>query len=193
MKSQLFMLRSHFPPEKSSAGRRRVWSSDMEKGMIQIYSGEGHGKSPAALGRAVQTACKGEYVVIIQFLKGRGLTESEFVKRLEPEIKIFRFEKSEEDFSLLSDARKEEEIVNIRNGLNFAKKVMNTGECSLLILDEVLGLIDNEIIDVEELRNLLSCKPDEMDIIMTGITLNDEVCMLADEVTKVETMQFKIW
>ncbi len=193
MESQLFMLRSHFPPEKSSAGRRRVWSSDMEKGMIQIYSGEGHGKSPAALGRAVQTACKGEYVVIIQFLKGRGLTESEFVKRLEPEIKIFRFEKSEEDFSLLSDARKEEEIVNIRNGLNFAKKVMNTGECSLLILDEVLGLIDNEIISVEELRNLLSCKPDEMDIIMTGITLNDEVCMLADEVTKVETMQFKIW
>ncbi len=193
MESQLFMLRSHFPPEKSSAGRRRVWSSDMEKGMIQIYSGEGHGKSPAALGRAVQTACKGEYVVIIQFLKGRGLTESEFVKRLEPEIKIFRFEKSEEDFSLLSDDRKEEEIVNIRNGLNFAKKVMNTGECSLLILDEVLGLIDNEIISVEELRNLLSCKPDEMDIIMTGITLNDEVCMLADEVTKVETMQFKIW
>lgn len=193
MESQLFMLRSHFPPEKSSAGRRRVWSSDMEKGMIQIYSGEGHGKSPAALGRAVQTACKGEYVVIIQFLKGRGLTESEFVKRLEPEIKIFRFEKSEEDFSLLSDARKGEEIVNIRNGLNFAKKVMNTGECSLLILDEVLGLIDNEIISVEELRNLLSCKPDEMDIIMTGITLNDEVCMLADEVTKVETMQFKIW
>ena len=193
MESQLFMLRSHFPPEKSSAGRRKVWSSDMEKGMIQIYSGEGHGKSPAALGRAVQTACKGEYVVIIQFLKGRGLTESEFVKRLEPEIKIFRFEKSEEDFSLLSDDRKEEEIVNIRNGLNFAKKVMNTGECSLLILDEVLGLIDNEIISVEELRNLLSCKPDEMDIIMTGITLNDEVCMLADEVTKVETMQFKIW
>lgn len=70
----------------------------MEKGRIQIYSGEGHGKSPAALGRAIQSACEGEYVVIIQFLKGRGLTESEFVKRLEPEIKIFRFEKSVEDF-----------------------------------------------------------------------------------------------
>lgn len=166
---------------------------NMKKGMIQIYSGEGHGKSPAALGRAIQTACNGEYVVIIQFLKGRGLTESEFVKRLEPEIKIFRFEKSEEDFSLLSDACKEEETRNIRNGLNFAKKVMNTGECSLLILDEVLGLIDNGIITVEELKNLLSCRPEEMDIIMTGITLNDEVCMLADEVTKVETMQFKIW
>ena len=121
------------------------------------------------------------------------MTDSEFVKRLEPEIKIFRFEKSDEDFVNLSAERKEEEIRNIRNGLNFAKKVLNTGECSLLILDEVLGLIDNEIINVEELKTLLSAKPEEMDIIMTGITLNDDVCVLADEVTKVETMRFKIW
>ena len=165
----------------------------MGNGMIQIYSGEGHGKSPAALGRAIQTACSGGYVVIIQFLKGRGLAESEFVKRLEPEIKIFRFEKSDEDFMDLSQERQAEECQNIRNGLNFAKKVMNTGECSLLILDEVLGIVDNGIITVEELKNLLSSKPEEMDIIMTGITLNDAVCVLADEVTKVETMQFKIW
>ena len=70
---------------------------------------------------------------------------------------------------------------------------MNTSECSLLIMDEVLGLIDNDIISVEELKALLSSKPEDMDIIMTGISLNDEVCVLADEVTKVETMQFKIW
>jgi cob(I)alamin adenosyltransferase len=165
----------------------------MRKGMIHIYTGEGHGKSPAALGRAVQTACNGEDVVIIQFLKGRGLTDSSFVKRLEPEIKIFRFEKSEEDFSSLSDERKAEEISNIKNGLNFARKVLNTGECSLLILDEVLGLIDNKIITVEELKTLLSTKPEEMDVIMTGIAQNDDVCILADEVTKVETMRFKIW
>lgn len=112
---------------------------------------------------------------------------------MEPEIKIFRFEKSEEDFSKLSDERKAEACGNIRNGLNFAKKILNTGECSLLILDEVLGLIDNGIITVEELKNLLAGKPEEMDIIMTGITINDEVCALADQVTKVETMLYKIW
>lgn len=161
--------------------------------MIHIYSGEGHGKSPAALGRAIQTACNGGNVVIIQFLKGLGLAESEFVKRLEPEIKIFRFEKSDENFMELSEERQAEEKLNIRNGLNFARKVLNTGECSLLILDEVLGLIDNEIIEVEELKGMLSAKPEEMDVIMTGITLNDDVCVLADEVTKVETMRFKIW
>ncbi len=163
----------------------------MEKGMIYIYSGEGHGKSPAALGRALQTACRGENVVIIRFLKGRGLSDSDFVKRLEPEIKIFRFEKSDENFVNLSEERKAEEICNIKNGLNFAKKVMNTDECSLLILDEVLELLDNDIISVQELRTLLLCKPEGMDIIMTGTTSNNEAYPLADEVTKVETVYSK--
>ena len=149
---------------------------DMKKGTIHIYSGDGHGKSPAALGRAVQMACHGDSVVIIQFLKGRGLEDSEFLKRLEPGIKLFRFEKSEEDFSKLSEEQKAEEIFNIKNGLNFAKKVMTTGECDLLILDEVLGLIDNNIITVEDLKNLLDARSDDgMDIIMTGIILNDEI------------------
>ena len=161
--------------------------------MIHIYTGDGRGKSPAALGRAVQAAARGEQVVIIQFLKGKGLEDTEFVRRLEPEIKLFRFEKSDENYEELSEEKKAEEIMNIRNGLNFAKKVLYTGECSLLILDEVLGLIDKGIITVEELKSLLSAKPEEMDIIMTGITLNDRVCALADQVTKVETMHFKIW
>ena len=159
----------------------------MKKGMIYIYSGEGHGKSPAAYGRALQTACRGEDVVIIRFLKGRGLSDSEYIRRLEPEIKIFRFEKSDENFISLSDERKAEEIHNIRNGLNFAKKVMNTDECSLLILDEVLELLNIDIITVEELKNILLCKPDGMDIIMTGETTKEAVYALADEVTKVET------
>lgn len=166
----------------------------MKKGTIHIFSGDGHGKSPAALGKAVQMACSGKNVVVMQFLKGKGLNESDFLKRLEPEIKLFRFEKSQSDFSTLTEEQKAEEICNIRNGLNFAKKVLNTGGCDLLILDEVLGLIDNHIITVEELKQLLetgSCE--NTDIIMTGITLNDEICVLADEVTKLETVKFKIW
>ncbi|MCM1088039.1 MAG: cob(I)yrinic acid a,c-diamide adenosyltransferase [Muribaculaceae bacterium] len=164
----------------------------MKKGMIHIYSGEGHGKTPAALGKALQRACRGENVVIIRFLKGKGMSDSAFVKRLEPEIKIFRFEKSEDDFRYLSEERKAEEISNIRNGLNFAKKVMNTDECDLLILDEILEVLDNGIISVEELKTLMLCKPDGMDVIMTGITLSDEVGMLADEVTRIETVFSKV-
>lgn len=165
----------------------------MDKGMIQIYTGDGHGKSPAALGRAIQAAVQGTNVVIIQFLKGKGLGESDFVKRLEPEIKLFRFEKSEGNFAELPEERKREEIQNIKNGMNYAKKVLSTGECGLLILDEVLGLIEKEIITVEDLKNVLECRSENTDIILTGIALNDEICILADEVSKIETVKFKCW
>ena len=157
---------------------------------IHIYTGDGRGKSPAALGRAVQAAARGEQVVIIQFLKGKGLEETEFVRRLEPEIKLFRFEKSDENYEELSEEKKAEEIMNIRNGLNFAKKVLSTGECNLLILDEVLGLLEKNIIQTEDLTGLLAQKGDT-DVILTGISLNDEVCILADEVSKIETLKFK--
>ena len=165
----------------------------MGQGLVHIYSGDGHGKSPAALGKAVLSAAAGDSVVIIQFLKDKGVNDSEFISRLEPEIKIFRFEKSDVNFEELSEEKKTEEVINIKNGLNFAKKVLTTGECYLLILDEVLGLIDNGIITAEDLKTLLEARDDETDIIMTGISLNDEVCMLADEVSRIETMKFKCW
>lgn len=165
----------------------------MGKGKVYIYTGNGHGKTPAALGRALQAAEKGDSVVIIQFLKGKGLENSEFIRRLEPEIKLFRFEKSDENFQSLSEEEKREAIMNIKNGMNYAKKVLSTGECDLLILDEVLGLIDNQIITEEELHNLVKYKQDDTTIIMTGITLNDDICILADEVSRIETVNFKKW
>lgn len=162
----------------------------MRQGAVHIYSGDGHGKSPAALGKAVMTAASGKSVVIIQFLKGKGLADTEFLYRLEPEIKIFRFEKSDVNFFELSEEKKTEEIINIRNGINFAKKVLATGECDLLILDEILGLIDNDIITVDDLKNVLGARDEETDVILTGISLNDEICMLADEVSKIETIKY---
>lgn len=160
----------------------------MEKGKVQIYGGDGRGKSPAAIGRAIQAAVKGERIVIIQFLKGKGLGDSEFLMRLEPEFKLFRFEKSDENFEDLPEEKKAEEIMNIKNGINFAKKVLCTGEANLLILDEVLGLVEKGILSVEELRSLLKCKNEDTDIIMTGIFINDEICKMADEVTTMKTV-----
>lgn len=164
----------------------------MAKGLIYIYAGDGRGKSPAALGRAVQAAMEGKQVVIIQFLKGKGLMDCEFLRRMEPEIKLFRFEKSDENFEELPEEKKAEEIMNIQNGMNFARKVLTTGECDLLILDEVLGLVEKGIVSVEELKMLLECREDT-GVILTGIKLNDEICVLADEVSKIETVKFKVW
>ena len=164
----------------------------MGKGSIYIYTGDGRGKSSAALGRAIQTAAEGKRVVLIQFLKSKGLGESDFLRRLEPEIKLFRFERLEENFAELPENKKQEEIVNIKNGINFAKKVLATAECDLLVLDEVLGLLERSIISAEEMKALLECRG-ETDVILTGIHLEDDICVLADEVSKIETVKFKVW
>ena len=164
----------------------------MAKGSIYIYSGEGRGKSSAAIGRAVQAATEGKRVVIIQFLKGKGLEDSDFLKRMEPDIKLFRFEKSGENFEQLPEDKKQEEIGNIKNGINFARKVLATGECDLLVLDEVLGLLEKDIVDGVELKGILESREDT-DIILTGINLPDSICILADEVSKIDTVKFKVW
>jgi cob(I)alamin adenosyltransferase len=172
--------------------RKATPEVEMDKGSVYIYTGDGRGKSPAALGRAVQTAVAGGNVVIIQFLKGKGLEDSEFLRRLEPEIKLFRFEKSDENFEELTEERKQEEVCNIKNGICYAKKVLTTGECDLLILDEVLGLVEKGILQAEDLKNLLECRG-SADVILTGINLSDDVCILADEVSRIETVKFKVW
>lgn len=164
----------------------------MDKGTINIYTGEGRGKSQAALGSAMQVAMTGGNVVLIQFLKGKGSENSEFLRRLEPELKVFCFEKSDENFEELSETRKQEEVANIKNGIGYARKVLGTGECDLLILDEVLGLVEKGILDSEELRNLLESRG-STNVILTGINLSDDVCALADEVSKIESVRFKVW
>jgi len=163
----------------------------MNEGIIQIYCGDGHGKSAAALGQAIHAASLGKNVIIIKFLKSQE--DSEFMTRLEPEIKVFRFEKSEVNFEELSESEKQEEVQNIRNGLNFAKKVLTTGGCDMLILDEVLGLLDNHIIEADELRAILEAKTEEETIILTGIQLHDETCIVADEIYKIEPMNFRVF
>ena len=154
----------------------------MATGSVQVYYGAGRGKSPAALGRAIRAASEGKTVFIIQFFKGKTDDMVEYLKRLEPEIKIFRFEKSEEYFDELSEEEQLEEARNIKNGINFAKKVLTTGECDLLILDEVLGLVDHGLIESEELEHLIHSRLEETDLILTGWVLDDGLRPYIDEI-----------
>ena len=161
-----------------------------EQGKLIVFSGEGRGKTAAALGLALQAAADGKTAVVIQFLKGKGFAESIFCKRMEPDIKIFRFEKSEIDYKDRTPEEQEEAAVNIRNGLNFARKVLATGECNLLILDEVLEVVNKDIISVEDLKELVESSIDT-DIIITGSEMNVEVCKFADKISEIGNMQFR--
>ena len=154
----------------------------MATGSVQVYYGAGRGKSPAALGRAIRAASEGKTIFIIQFFKGKTDDVMEYLKKLEPEIKIFRFEKSTEYFDELSKEEQLEEVKNIKNGINFAKKVLTTGECDLVILDEVLGLVDHGLIEIEELEHLVSARMEDTDLIMTGRVLPDALRPYGNEI-----------
>lgn len=156
----------------------------MEKGLTKIYYGEGKGKSTASLGRALVCASEGKDVFIIQFLKGRHAGTLDYFKRLEPEIKVFRFEKMEQYYEELSEIEKNEENKNILNGVHFAKKVLNIGECDVLILDEILGLVDLGIIAVSDVITLIEQKPEAMELILTGRNLPEALTASADYVSR---------
>lgn len=158
----------------------------MNRGTIQVICGEGKGKTTAALGMGIGALTKNRTVIMIQFLKGcpeRGSLD--ILKRLEPEMKLFRFEKCDGFFEDLSKERQEEERMNIRNGLNFARKVVSTGECDMLILDEILGLLDQKIIEKEELVKLLQSKVDEMEVVLTGKVFPGEMEPYVDSILEI--------
>lgn len=152
----------------------------MEKGLIQIYYGDGQGKTSAALGNAIRCAGAGKTVYIIQFMKGQLSTT--YLNRLEPEIKIFRFERSQEGFDTLPEEKKQEEKINIANGLNFAKKALTTGECDLMVLDEVLGLVREGMATEEEILNVLKARSSYTSLTLTGRDALPKVFEMADTI-----------
>lgn len=152
----------------------------MEKGTIQVYYGNGQGKSAAALGNAINAAASGQSCIIIQFLKSE--ISSEYFEKLEPGIKLFRFERAKEGFENLTEEQKQDEKMNILNGLNYAKKVLGTGECDLLVLDEILGVVDEGIITEDELLEALEGRSINTSVIMTGQNMLPGIFQIADSV-----------
>ncbi|MFT4007207.1 MAG: cob(I)yrinic acid a,c-diamide adenosyltransferase [Lacrimispora sp.] len=159
----------------------------MNRGTVQVICGAGKGKTTAALGMGIEALTKNRTVIMIQFLKGcSGRGSLDILKRLEPEMKIFRFEKCDSLFENLSKEQQEEEQRNIRNGMNFAKKVVSTGECDVLILDKILGLLDQKIIEPEELAKLLQSRVDDMEVILTGKVFSEELKPYVDNILEID-------
>ena len=161
----------------------------MNQGSIIVYYGNGKGKSSSAIGHAINAAGMGESVAIIQFLKGNNQKEKDFLKRLEPEVRLFSFEKNAEFYEELSEEQKQEEILNIKNGLNFAKKVLVTGESTILVLDEILGLLEKNIITTEDVRVLIDAKDEETELILTGNKMNQELMQYVDAVYEIKSIK----
>ena len=159
---------------------------DMD-GSTQIYYGTGRGKTTAALGLGIRVASSGNQVIMVQFLRSRHSESLEYLKRLEPELQVFRFESGMDDYSNLPEEKRKEQLSNIKSALSYARKVMDTGQCDLLILDGILGLIDYGIIDEKELRYLVSRRDESMHLVLTGRILPEGIRDLADCVYCIST------
>ena len=159
------------------------------EGSIQIYYGNGRGKTTASLGLGIRAAAAGKQVIMVQFLKKKNSDTLELLKKLEPELKIFRFERARAEFCDLTPEEQKEQMANIKNALGYVRKVISTNQCDILILDDILGLINYGILTSEELIKMLSMKRDGMSILLTGVELPDEIADCADciyHITKIK-------
>jgi len=160
-----------------------------EKKIVQIYYGNGKGKTTAAVGQCIRAASRGYRVIIIQFLKGKDIEDFCFLNKLEPDIRLFRFEKEDTVYSDLSPEKQNEEKRNILNGFHFARKVLETGECDLLVLDEVLGLVDNGIVTLDDIIDLIQIRDDYYRLVMTGTYLPERLAVYADMISEIRPVK----
>lgn len=153
--------------------------------IIRAFYGSGKGKTSAAVGQALREVGEGQHITIIQFLKGKVADEFEILAKLEPDVQIFRFDQSESNYCDLSLEEKETEKQNILNGFHFAKKVIETGESDIIILDELLGLPDLGIIQTGDVVELLKLSGDYSRLFITGNNLADEMVPYIDVICEV--------
>jgi len=154
----------------------------METGNIFVYYGEGRGKTSLAIGQGIRAIGAGKKAVMIQFLDYNNTKEIIPLKKLEPDFRVFRFEKNRQELNLSDDTIKKEIGNEIRLEFQFANKIIETGECDLLILDGILEAVGAGLIGEDELIDCLTKKEGNMDVILTGGPIFEKLTVAADSV-----------
>lgn len=161
----------------------------MENGLVQVYYGNGKGKTTAAIGLGMRAIGNEYKVIMIQFLKHDTSGECKILKDLEPAFKIFHFEKRRSFTWELSEEEKNELRSETSNALKFASKVMDTGQCDVLILDELLNSLTLGFVTEEEVCHLIDSKSDDVELILTGRDLPESIASRADYISHIEEIK----
>jgi len=159
----------------------------LEKGFIQIYTGNGKGKSTAAIGQAVRAAGYGFKTYIAQFMKEYPYSELKSLEFLKEFITIEQF--AGDDFVYRKELPNKIEMDKARRGLEIAKAKMLSGKFDIIILDEVCVSIHFGLFNDEEILTFMKMKPHNVELILTGRYCPDKLMEAADLVTEMKALK----
>lgn len=154
----------------------------LEKGYVHVYTGNGKGKTTAALGLALRAIGQGYRVFMLQFMKGsKDYGELKAAAKFLPDLII---EQSGLETFVCEDNPSPEDIALARRGMEIARQVVMEGEYDLVILDEINVAVDYQLIPLEEVLDLIRNKPAHVELVLTGRYAHPKIIKAADLVTE---------
>lgn len=158
----------------------------MRKGFLAVFTGNGKGKTTAALGLAMRAAGQGFNICVIQFVKGnRHCGEHKAAERFGGRIEFHVMGKG---FTWESKDL-EEDIKAAAEAWQFAKDIINSGNYEMVILDELTYLSRYEIVSEDEIVKFLSEKPEDLHVVVTGRHAGKALIDAADLVTEMREIK----
>lgn len=158
----------------------------LSQGFIQVYTGDGKGKTTCALGLSLRAVGQGLKVFMVQFLKGRDTGEARAAARLAPDMTLRSFGRPVM-VNLKSPAP--EDLALAREALDLARQVIQAGDHDLVILDEINVALAYKLISLEEVLEILKTRPDGVEVVLTGRQAPPELLELADLVTEMRPVK----
>ncbi len=157
------------------------------KRYIQIYTGNGKGKTTAALGQALRAAGHGLKTIILMFMKDHLYGELKTLEKLQEFIKVERF--GNDAFVFRKQPPDENDLATAHKGLMRAQEVILSKNYDIVILDEICVATYFKLIEPKDVIPLLKEKPDEVELILTGRYCPAEWLELADLVSEMQEIK----
>jgi len=154
------------------------------KGYVQVYTGDGKGKTTAALGLALRAAGAGLNVYIAQFVKGMEYSELNMISKL-PNITLKQYGRD----CFIYKSPEDEDIKVALAGLKEAREMMCSGEYQVIILDEANIATYYNLFSVEDLLDFIRVKPEGVELVITGRRADPRIIEVADLVTEMKEIK----
>ncbi|VAX16002.1 Cob(I)alamin adenosyltransferase [hydrothermal vent metagenome] len=157
------------------------------KGITVIFTGDGKGKTSAALGVVARSLGHGKKCKIIQFIKGRRRSGEHYLaERLAPDLEIVM---SGKGFTWLADVSREDHETQAQEGLKLAEEAITSGRYAVVALDEILYALRSGLVKIEQVEKLIDLRPEGSHLVLTGRDAPQRLIDKADLVTNMQVIK----